>query len=188
MDNGFENSIKRAIALLKTPEEYQKYIVLKFTLVPFSCHHLRHWPEMWENINEYIRPNEPIQDEGNALVERNGNAFVFESHESGPEIVAYVISANAWVKLAKSIVDLAVVIIKCFSRKNRKLSTHIKMSKRMFVNGRPEEISIEIDIPISKEAENKLEQKILDLLATSPKKGKIKVHEVKNQSGDSSRT
>jgi hypothetical protein len=165
MDYKFDSSLKRAIALLNTPGDSKNYFILKFCLEPFACHHLNHWPNTWEQINEYIYPSAPIKDEGDALIKKNGAKFVLESHESGPEIVAYIALATASATLLKSIIDLATTIIKGFSSERGKQTSRIKISKRQIVNGKLEENTIEIDIPLSKETEKRLEGKIRKLIS-----------------------
>lgn len=168
MDYKFENSIKRAIALLNTPSDYQNYLILKLTLEPFSCHALHHWPNTWRQINEYIKPCGPLADEGDALIEEDGNKFVIESHESGPEIIVYLALATASVSLAKSIIDLVTTIIKGYSREIQKQSFRIKISKRQVIKGQFKENVIEVDIPLSKGTEKMLEEKIKKMLTQNP--------------------
>ena len=164
IDYRIENSVKRAKTLLNTPLDYNKYLLIKLTLEPFSCHALHHWPNTWKQINKYIYPSQPIADEGDALIERDENKFVLESHESGPEIIVYIGLANKLAELFKSIIDLAITIIKGFSDERRKQITHIKIIKRRVIEGTIEENVMEIEIPLSKKAEKSLEEKIYKLL------------------------
>jgi len=86
MEDKLEKSIDRAISLLKTPKEYEKYISIKLS-PPSGCCCSDCLPETWQAVNEFITPCGPVGHEGDALIEKDGNRFVLESHEGGPEII-----------------------------------------------------------------------------------------------------
>ncbi len=160
MINKFQDSIDRAIALLKTPADYEKYISIKLS-PPSGCCCSDCWPETWQKVNKAIVPCAPIKHEGDALIGKGGNIFVLEQHESGPEIVLYLALATASVTLAKSVIDLITTIVKGVSNEQRKHPTQIKISKKQIVKGKIEEENlIEIDIPISKDMEKQLRKRI----------------------------
>lgn len=168
MEDKLLGSIDRAITLLKTPKEYEKYISIKLS-PPSGCCCSDCWPETWHKINQTIAPCGPVGHEGDALIEKNGNKFVLESHESGPEIIVYFALATASVTLVKSIIDLIATIIKSLSSEHRKQPPRIKISKRRIVKGKiEEETLIEIDIPISKDIEKQLEKEIKQSINKTP--------------------
>ena len=129
MEDKLLKSIDRAIALLKTPKEYEKYISIKLS-PPSGCCCSHCWPETWQIINQTIAPCGPIKHEGDALIKKDGNTFILEQHESGPEIVIYLALATASATLIKSVIDLITAIIKGLSGEHRKQPPRIKISKR----------------------------------------------------------
>lgn len=157
MKKELQQSINRAIALLGTPEKYEKYISIKLS-PPSGCCCSHCWPKTWQKINEFIAPSGPVGHEGDALIGNDENKFVLESHESGPEIIVYIAAS---VTLVTSVIDLVTTIIKGISKESRKQPPRIRISKRQIVKGEIEEENlIEIDIPISKDIEKQLEEKI----------------------------
>jgi hypothetical protein len=161
MEDKLKKSIDRAIVLLNTPKEYENYTSIKLS-PPSGCCCSHYWPETWQKVNQTIAPCGPVEHEGDALIKKNGNAFVLESHESGPEIIVYLTLVSASAILAKSVIDLITTIIKALSSEHRKQPPRIKISKRQIIKGNiEEETLIEIDIPISKGIEKQLEEKIM---------------------------
>ena len=105
-----ESSLSRAIRLLNTPKNYENYISIKIKPVQGGCCCFHCWPKTWAGINKYIAPAGPMRDEGEVLIENDDGKFVLECHESGPEIIIYLGVAVASLNLAKSIVDLVIII------------------------------------------------------------------------------
>ena len=168
MEDKLLKSIDRAIALLKTPKEYEKYISIKLS-PPFGCCCSHCWPETWQKINKTIAPCGPIEHGGDALIEKNGNIFVLESHESGPEILVYLALATASVTLVKSVIDLVSTIVKGLSGEYIKQPLRIKISKSQIIKGKIEEENlIEIDIPISEGIEKYIEEKLKQAINKIP--------------------
>ena len=156
-----QKSIDRASALLRTPEEYEKYISIKLSPLHIGCCCSGCLHETWRIINEFIAPCGPVQHEGDALIEKGRNKFVLEQHESGPEIIVFLALATASLTLAKFIVDLISVIIKGLSNEHKKRPSRINISKKQLIKGKvQEENLIESDIPISKDTQKQLEEKI----------------------------
>jgi len=169
MNNKLQKSIDRAIALLNTPNEYENYISIKLSPVPSGCCCFHCWPDTWGKINKSIQPCGPIKDEGDVLIEKDKNRFVLECHESGPEIIVYLALTTSSIVLLKSIIDLVITIIKALSDEHGKQPSHIKLSKRQITKGEIEEENlIEIDIPISKNTEKQIEEKIKNLINKNP--------------------
>jgi hypothetical protein len=169
MNNKLQISIDRAISLLNTPNKAENYISIKLSPIPSGCCCFYCWPSTWEQINKSIRPCGPIEDEGDVLIEKNKMKFVLECHESGPEIIAYLALATASTVLLKSIIDLVITIIKALSKEDRKQPARIKISKRQVIKGKiAEDHLIEIDIPISKDIEKQLEDRLKNLINKNP--------------------
>ena len=165
-----QKSIDRAIALLKTPKEYEKYISIKLS-PPSGCCCSDCWPTAWQRINSAIAPCGPIKHEGDALIKVSGDRFVLEQHESGPEIIIYLALATASATLVKSIIDLITTVIKSLSSGDRKQPPRIKISKRIIIKGKiQEEKLIEVDIPMSKDMQRQLEETVAESLNCHPKK------------------
>ncbi len=168
MEEKLQKSIERASALLKTPPDYEKYISIKLS-PPSGCCCSDCWPETWRIVNQDISPCGPIKHEGDALIKKDGNIFVLEQHESGPEILVFLALATASATLVKSIIDLITTIIEGLSTEHRKQPPHIKIVKRRLIKGKFEEENlIEIDIPVSKNIEKQLEEKIKQSLNKNP--------------------
>lgn len=164
MDNKLQNSINRAVALLRTPTDFEKYISIKLS-PPSGCCCSNCWPETWQMVNKTIMPYGPIKHEGDALIGKDGNAFVLEQHESGPEILIYLAAATPSLPLVKSVIELITTIIKSLTNEHRKQPPRIKVSKRQLIKGKiEEEYLVEIDIPISKDIEKLLEEKIKQVI------------------------
>lgn len=160
MEDKLEKSIDRAISLLKTPKEYEKYISIKVS-PPSGCCCSDCLPETWQTVNKFITPCGPVEHEGDALIEKDGNRFVLESHESGPEIIFLFDLIKKSADCLKSIIELITVFVKACPQEKHKQLARIKISKRRIIKGKIEEENlIEIDIPISKDAQKQLEGKI----------------------------
>jgi hypothetical protein len=168
MEEKLIKSIDRAITLLNTPLDYEKYISIKLS-PPSGCCCSNCWPETWKIVNQFIYPCGPIKHEGDAVIKKDGNIFVLEQHESGPEILVFLALATASATLAKSVIDLITTIIKGLSSEHRKQPQRIKIVKRRLIKGNIEEEKlIEIDIPVSKNIEKQLEEKIKQALNRNP--------------------
>jgi len=161
MDKKLQENIERAITLLKTPKRYEQYISIKLSPLNIDCCCSGCLHETWRMINEFIVPCRPVKHEGDVLIEKDGNKFVLEQHESGPEIIVFLALVTASLTLAKSVVDLISVIIKGLSTEHKKRQSRIKISKRQLIKGKAQEENlIELDIPISKDVQKQLEEKI----------------------------
>ena len=155
-----ERSINRAIKLLGTPQEYDMYLSIKLS-PPSGCCCSDCWSETWRAVYSFISPFGPVRHEGDALIGDGDDKYVLESHESGPEIIAYIALATASTALAKSIIDLITTFVKSLSKEHRKQPPRIKISKRQLIKGNVEEETImEVDIPVSKETQNQIEKRI----------------------------
>ena len=77
--------------------------------VASGCFHREHSPRAYDIIEQHLR-----------LIPDDEYAFVFEEHESGPEVIVYLAATTAGLVLAKSIVELITAIIKARSDGIRK--------------------------------------------------------------------
>lgn len=166
MSSTLEKSIDRAISLLHTPKDYEKYISIKLSPIPHlrcCCFHCQ--PVTWKEVNRHIHPYGPIEDEGDALIGKNDGRFVLECHESGPEIIAYLALGTASAALLKSIVDLIITVVNGLSRESKKPPESIKISRRRIIKGKiSQEDLIEVNIPVSKDTRKQLEDQIKQIL------------------------
>lgn len=168
MNSNLRNSIDRAINLMHTPSKYEKYISIKISPIPRQCCCFRCWPNTWAQINKYISPRGPIEDEGDILIGKNNNMFVLECHESGPEIIIFLGLNLASNIIAKYITDLIGAFIKFLGGKHRqeRAPTKLRFTKRRQIKGVIEEEEIlevdlnSIDSSIMKNIEKKLNTKI----------------------------
>jgi hypothetical protein len=72
--------------------------------VKFGCFHREHSPRAYEIIDEYLAVNAP-----------KDTPFVFEEHESGPEILLWLAAIAGAFSFSASIVNLVTAIIKARS-------------------------------------------------------------------------
>ena len=77
--------------------------------VKSGCFHREHSPHAYKIIDTYLQQVPP--DENN---------FVFEEHESGPEILVYLALASSLITLSGNIIDLIATIIKARSESVKK--------------------------------------------------------------------
>lgn len=85
------------------PQPGEVPVSIKVRVRP-GCFHREHSPRGYALIDEQISTSS-----------RSQPRFVFEEHESGPELLVYVALATGGVTLAKSIIDLVTSIIKARS-------------------------------------------------------------------------
>jgi len=150
-------SIDRAIALMRTPRDYEKYISVKIRPGRGECCCFHCWPETWATINKYIYPRGPLEDEGEVLILQDNEEFVLQCHESGPEIVFYVGLGTASILLVKSVADLIVTLLKALQTEKRKRPANLKITWRRQIKGRAEEEQIlEVDFPLADDLVQKL--------------------------------
>lgn len=164
MEVSMEKSVDRAIKLMGTPREYDKYISIKLS-PPSGCCCSHCWPETWRAINSFISPFGPVDHEGDAVIGAGEDKYVLESHESGPEIIVYFALATASTTLLKSVIDLITAFVRGLSHEHRTRHPSIRISKRQLVKGKIEEESVmEIDIPVSKDTQKQIEERIRNLM------------------------
>ena len=160
-DASSRSSICRASVLLKQPAVEQDFVILKLLPDPRHCCCFHCWPETWAQINEYIAPDGPIPDEGDTVIHAQGGQYVLECHESGPEVVIYLLAATASLQLVKSVVDLLTTLLKARQHEHRNASSRIKLTRRRVLDGQVEdEILAEIDFPLADDVTKMLNAKI----------------------------
>ena len=162
-----KKSIERAIALLGTSADYDKYEAIKIKPNKGGCCCFHCWPKTWASVNEYIAPFGPLRDEGDVLIENNNGKLVLECHESGPEIILYIGLGTASILLIKSVVELIVALLKALEKEKRESCGHLKISKRRIIKGKTnEELIMEISFPLSEMATKELNDKIEKTIGT----------------------
>lgn len=162
MNKKLENSLDRAILLLKTPKNYDDYISIKIQPINGGCCCFHCWPETWDKVNEHISPYGPLEDEGVVLLTQGDAKYVLECHESGPEII---VLAAASLALIKPIIELITVLLKGAQKESRKCVTKMKITKRYFTKGQVKEEEImEISSPLTDKAIETLTANIIKTL------------------------
>jgi len=160
-----KRNLDTAIRLLGTPKNYEDYISIKISPVNGGCCCFDHWSGTWTEINEQISPSGPIKNEGAVLIEKKNERFVLECHESGPEIIIYLGLGTASIVLVKSVVDLITTILKSRQKREFQGTAKFKITSCRLVNSETEdEISTEINLPLSNEVVESLNVVIANLL------------------------
>lgn len=160
-----KRSIDRAISLLKTPADYNKYASIKIRPSVPGCCCFHCWPKTWVAINEHISPCGPLQDEGDVLIKSDDEKYVLECHESGPEIVYYIGLGTASVLLVKSVLELIAALLKYLEKDKGKTIGSIKIIRRRIINNKTnEEQIIEINLPLSETTLKNLNKQYTDVL------------------------
>ena len=95
-------------AACRPPRECEVPVSIKVR-VTSGCFHRGHSPHAYDLIDRNLAAISPDQVN-----------FVFEEHESGPEILVYLAVTTAGITLAKSIIDLITAIVKARSDGIRK--------------------------------------------------------------------
>lgn len=116
------------------------------------------WPRTWSSINDRLAEAGPVPHEGDALVSIGGERLVLESHESGPEIIAFLNVATAAASLAAAITALATAVITARRDSGdpppRSLKVRITNSKRGGIF--EQNTAIELDVPLTGDIEKAL--------------------------------
>src|SRR5262249_27779034 len=90
----------RSFEAHRSPQPGEVAVSLKVRVVS-GCFHREHSPHAYAIIDQKLLAI-PVAD----------REFVFEEHESGPEILVYLAVITAGTTLAKSVIDLVTTIIK----------------------------------------------------------------------------
>jgi len=164
-DASSRESIARAAVLLGQIANEKDFTILKLLPDPRGCCCFHCWPHTWAAINDFIAPDGPIPDEGDALIHAGESEYVLECHESGPEIVVYLGMATASILLIKSVVDLITVFLKKRTEGDRCSPSRIKLSHRRVHSGVVEDdILLEIDLPLDDDTAELLNAKVRQAL------------------------
>jgi len=146
-----------AIRLIQKSSNYEDYVIFKILPDPETCFCSGCFPNVWNQLNEFIFPDGPIEHEGNALVRKDGCTFYIEQHESGPEIISL---ASDLLNIVASVAAL-VVIISAALPKERKTLKRLVVSRRKYKKGKiVESTKIEIALPLSPDAITELKTKM----------------------------
>ncbi|MFA5293811.1 MAG: hypothetical protein WC496_12380 [Phycisphaerae bacterium] len=83
--------------------------------------------EFWDTINDKISPQGPIEHEGSAILNIQNEQVILEQHESGPELIAFLISLAA-----TSVYDFVKwLLLSSISAFKKKGATKIKITKKI---------------------------------------------------------
>jgi hypothetical protein len=169
MMNSGISSIQRAATLLSRSGDHENFVIIKLEPEPRSCCCFHCWPMTWSAINHQIAPSGPIKDEADVLIKRDDHEFVLECHESGPEIVVYLGLTTALVVLVKSVVDLITVFVKALQDEPHKSPAKIKIVRRQIIDTNEDEVLLELDLPLSEDITDVLNNKVREALQRSAK-------------------
>ena len=164
-DASSRKSIARAAALLGQIANAEDFTILKLLPDPKGCCCFHCWPHTWAAVNDFIAPDGPIPDEGDALIHAGESEYVLECHESGPEIVVYLGMATASMALIKSVVDLIAAFLKKRAEGDRRSPARIKLSRRRVHSSEiKDDILLEIDLPLDGDTAELLNAKVRQAL------------------------
>ena len=159
MMNNLAYSIDRAIKLMGTPPDYDKYTSIKIeSLKATSCFCFHCLPNTWQSINAYIHPYGPIEDEGDVLLKENDKSFVLECHESGPEIIIYGVASSL---IGAAIAKLVTMFLTSLRDDHKSLGALKVTLRRQVKNEVDEEIIVKVDMPLSGEVVKQLNNRII---------------------------
>ena len=147
-----EKSLRDAEKILDS-RELRDVISLRIEPESTMCCCSSCWPLVWQQVNELIFPQGPVEHEGRVLVKIDNEKCVLEQHESGPEVILLV---TASLNLIVAVINL--VVAACSSlRKERKCPTKIRIVKRRFFRNRvDEDLLVEVNLNDSKITQNKM--------------------------------
>ena len=159
-------SIQRAVALLNNSGQEEDFVIIKLQSEPRSCCCFHCWPKTWSEINQYLLPQGPIEDEGDVLIINNSEEFILECHENGPEII--IKWATASIGLVKSIVELIKTFINGLQKEHHKAPSRVKLSCRRLCKGKvEEEVLVELEFPLSRDITEMLNSQVKKSLQRS---------------------
>ncbi|MEW5897358.1 MAG: hypothetical protein AB1668_06705 [Nanoarchaeota archaeon] len=165
MNCKFKESVDRAIKLLETPPDYTDYVVFKIKPTVGGCCCFHCWPHTWKDVNQFIIPCGPLEDEGDVLIDKDVDKFVLECHESGPEIVVYMGVVTASILLVKSIIELITVLLKRTEKEDKKKKTDFGVFYYLRTkDGIEEKKLLEINLPLGEKAIKNLHNKIRKII------------------------
>lgn len=128
----------------------EEVVSLRLEPEPTTCCCSNCWPLVWQQVNELIHPQGPVEHEGQALIDIDSERCVLVQNESGPEIL---FSVAVSVAVSIDITVLIDTVIKLISTmcsslaKERKRPSRISIVKRQFVKKAvSEEVLLQIDI------------------------------------------
>jgi hypothetical protein len=144
-----DKSLKNAKNLLDS-HALEDVVSLRLEPEPTTCCCSHCWPLVWQQVNDLIHPQGPVEHEGQALIKIDSNKCVLVQNESGPEILASVAVSVVVSVDVNALIDTVIKLIStmCSSlAKERKQPSRISLVKRRFVKKViSEEILLQIDI------------------------------------------
>jgi len=144
----FATSIERAEQLFGLQDPNRDYLIIKISPASRSCCCFHCWPTVWQDVNAFLSPYGPIEDEGDALV-GDEPGLVLECHESGPEIIVFLGMVTAYLAFATAVVGLVDRILASMEKDNRADHHVIIRLNRSTAGEVKEERSIELRLPVS---------------------------------------
>lgn len=155
----------KSTSISQNPDDIPISIKIRVTS---GCFHREHSPRAYTLVDDYF-----------LSLKGSDNSFSFEEHESGPEVLIYLALGTAGLALAKSIIDLIVVILKARSegiKKGDQPQAPLELiMRRIKKNGEfidERIIRINHDDLIEKKKLNKALEKAAKKLTQTDRKGK----------------
>ncbi|PKL49679.1 MAG: hypothetical protein CVV39_02600 [Planctomycetes bacterium HGW-Planctomycetes-1] len=96
------------------------------------------------SVNKKISPQGPIEHEGSAIINFQNEKIILEQHESGPELIAFLISLSA-----NFVHDFAKwLFLNSVSAFQKKGATKIKLTRKIITTKRKtvDESTLEVDV------------------------------------------
>jgi hypothetical protein len=138
-----EERIESAASLMGTPRHYGRYLYLTIHS-GFCCS--SHCPQAWDSLNEYLSPWGRLDEGKSILIEINNSRFIFEHHETGSEVVAYVALGTSSRALIPSIVELITALLKAAEAERSKQPQTVIIREHYFIIKDTRKHMIEQDI------------------------------------------
>ena len=156
MDINLKETLDKVIDLLGTPNDYEKYICLRFEPIPKETFQF-HYTNNIMSVFDDVQIHSPKSIYKGVLISVNNEKIYFDKHESGPEIIFYSVVAGL-------IIDGLIKLINNFIKKVQNEHKHItkfKIIKKYQIGEeeKAEEI-VEIDLPLTDKSSNELKKKI----------------------------
>jgi hypothetical protein len=161
------SSLERAINILHTPPNYEDYVCIKIAPEKSGCCCFHCWPYTWSTVNRYLLQlhEKQLEDEGEVVIGNEGDRFVLECHESGPEVVLYIGLATASLVFTKSVVDLITTLIKALQKEDRRRPGKVILTARQIKDGNhTEEQIMQIELPLDESVQKELNERIEELI------------------------
>lgn len=151
------NSFYRAIKLLGTGTQTDNLICIKLKSDPNSCWCFKHEHNrlFWEEVNNYLGNQGPIENEGDLLLTVEDEVYILQCHESGPEILAFMQASTA---LIDAITNFIKVMVESLKKEHER--SHLKIMKKK-IDGNKVLEEVVLDLKISSKMHDNNQSQII---------------------------